>query len=32
MIIQQGLSIQHFPDPEFKEEDSDLTRQPAAGR
>ncbi len=26
------MSIQHFPDPEFKNEDSDLTRQPAAGR
>jgi hypothetical protein len=32
MTVQQGLSIQHFPDPEFKKEDSDLTRQPAAGR
>jgi hypothetical protein len=32
MTIDQNLSIRHFADPEFNQEDSDLTRQPAAGQ
>jgi hypothetical protein len=32
MIFEDGLTIHHFPDPAFHDEDSFLHRKPAAGR